>query len=192
MPASSEHVMYKTYEKRMTARKLLANSSEIILAAVDLVRRKAFLSSEEFLMSKEQDSIRRDINRLLENMRQSRNIGFKHQPVIGASYLPSKLASHTVTPPPVLKSSRATRYAKARVKDSQLQSCQYVITAMSGLFRRKLLLTQKIMRRDDSEEMKRELNTFTQTCQHLQSTMGKSTSKQTGKLANTLRCKLSM
>ena len=189
MPSSSKHVMHETYEKRMTARKLLVNSSEVILTATNLVGRKVFLSSEEVLRPNEQDNIRRDINRLLENMI---HIGFKHQPVSCASYLSTNVASHIVPPLPVLKCSRATRYAKARVRDSQLQSSHHVISAMSILFRRKLLLTQKVVRREDSEKMKRELNTFTQTFQYLQSTIGNSTSKQSGKLANSLSCKLSM
>ncbi len=167
---SAKHIIYEKCKKRTAARHLLAGSFAVTRAVSNLIRRKMLLPSGKVVSIKNQTSVRLDINNLLANMKELASLSIVNNKDTGALQLPNQRAVHSLQSASVLKLSRFSRYVKAKVQDLHMQRCSSVLSAMSGVNSRNISLMHKIVTRRDSELMKRDVDTFRQTFDKLEST----------------------
>ena len=173
---SARHVIYENCKKRTAARQLCASSFAVMRAVSNLMGRKRLLPSEKVVSIKYQTSVRLDINDLLANMKRLASVSIENKKDNCALQLPNQQAEHSLQSTSVLKRSRFCRYVKAKVEDLRMQLCSSVLSAMSGVTRRSISVMHKIVTRKDSELMKRDIDTFRQTFEKLESTTWRSTS----------------
>ena len=173
---SARHVIYENCKKRTAARQLRASSFAVTRAVSNLIGRKLLLSSETVLSIKHQTSVRLDINDLLANMKELASVSIVTKKDHDDVQLQNQQAEHSLQSTSVLKRSKFCRYVKAKVEDLHMQRCSSVLSTMGGVTRTNISLMHKIVTRKDSELTKRDIDTFKQTFEKLESTTQKSAS----------------